>query len=185
MIAYHDRDGHLCRPYPQYVPNWETLTPYQRGNPLYIKAPDQQQILPGIKQLLSTYKYNFVVSNQRWHSGEKTIEDVVMEARWLMYQLPLNGFGFCYDSGETAWLLESPDSPPILLSLLYPHLIGTFRKPQAGMIKALQLHYNILPETPQILIGDRLTDQACAIAASIDFQWSDVARGYPDPATRN
>ena len=183
-IALHDRDGHLVCPFPEDVPNYEKLSPFQRNAPWFIRSPERQQILPGVPELLAKFDRNFVISNQKLRN--KTIADISQEAIWLMRQLPLDGFLFCPDDGQTCYLVTPPNPKSIRFAAhdYRPELIGQFRKPQAGMVEVVKGEAPIALEVELFGFGDRLTDKICFEAAGAQFEWSDVARGYPDPTTR-
>lgn len=187
-IAFHDRDGHIIRPYPEDVPNYENLTPFERCAPWHILKPERQQILPGVADLLKQFDLNFVVSNQKLRDKNKL--QIHKEAVWLLAKLPdLDGFVFCPDEGETAYLIladrHDRHRSSHKLHEMFPDLVGTFRKPNTGMVDAILKYFPGASDASSRLgFGDRLTDKHCFEKVGCKFEWSDIARGYPDPTTR-
>lgn len=181
-IGIHDRDGHLICPYPDDVPGYEQLTIFERHAPWFIKSPERQMILPGVDELLAKFNLNFVVSNQKLRN--KTNSDIIKEGQWLMQRLPIKAFTFSPDNGQTGYLLVNNQVHQ--LHIIYPDLIGQFRKPNIGCIIALKHWFYTDFQNAYMLygFGDRLSDKQCFENAGCIFEWSDIARNHLDPLSR-
>lgn len=139
-----------------------------------------------------------VASNQAGIPKYKSLEDAIAEFQELMQLLPeISVCFFCPDfSGSHCWSVPNPESPiwvrDTLNDVTYPagkskdycnakplhdglgaaldygNLIGSFRKPNPGMLNAAMLWAGVDTCT---YTGDRPEDRAAAAAAGVPYQY--------------
>ncbi len=139
-----------------------------------------------------------VASNQGGIPRYKTLEDAIAEFQELMTLLPeISVCFFCPDfDGKQCWSVPNPETDLFWRSLAtdktypagkskdyyaakplhegvgaglsYGELIGTFRKPNPGMLKAAMLWANADACT---YVGDHPEDEGAAISAGVPYQY--------------
>ena len=148
----------------------------------FINSPTDQEIIPGAMSAIKKYhSEGWVIvgcSNQGGvASGHKTLDSCFVEQIYTLKLIPqVETIYFCPDyegqqlgivlSGQThifhgtregAWFENLP----------------SFRKPEPGMVKfIIEVQKENDDITEILMIGDRDTDEQCAIAANIPFQWA-------------
>lgn len=169
-----------------------TLVAPKSGN-TFVQSPEDQQLLPGVKQAIERYQSEgwviVVASNQGGvEAGHKTLEDAIAEMRYCMKLLryicpdyrftsgcPVWEALFCPDfAGEQCWSVQwGLKAMPIHeCEWIDSSLHGQFRKPNPGMIlfaKSRSQYKDVL------FVGDRDEDRLAAEAAGVQFmgaeQW--------------
>lgn len=118
-------------------------------------------------------------------AGHKSLENAINEQSHTLNMFPhLDSIYLCPDfKGEECYRVSrSKDWPEQVHSIRsiddeHPELIGTFRKPNPGMIRAALLDLNGLnTDDDCLLVGDRIEDEEAASNAGIRFLGADKWR---------
>lgn len=167
MLVIIDKDGTLVEP---------------ASGDRFAQCPTDQQLLPGVAERIAELKEMgatiVIASNQGGvAAGYKTLSDAIKEMQYALKLLPEIEYAyFCPDyAGEVAYYIHQSEvdaSPAMAAWCVHTtvpgsELIGTFRKPEAGMLKAAMAVYPML--TQAVMIGDRPEDQQAAAATGIPF----------------
>ncbi len=155
----------------------------------FINQPDDQELIEGIQQVLTHYPdyVKIGIGNQdSVASGGKSLEDAIKEQEITLDLVPqLKCIYFCPDFegkechyvgryGIERSYLHIQFTPEYLAELAY--LIGSFRKPNPGMLQLAMKEYQVFdsPEeiTDVLMVGDSVEDAAAATAAGIGFMWA-------------
>ena len=162
-IAIIDKDG--------------TLTETVSGA-TFVQSPTDQKLIDGVQpalaKLLSEGYTLAIASNQAGvEAGHKTLEDAIAEMQYAMKLINIQYHGlFCPDmAGNECYIVSDFSAPPLHKVERYKHLIGQFRKPNAGMLLALRQLFEIDGDGCEcIMIGDsEKYDKGAADAAQIPF----------------
>jgi D-glycero-D-manno-heptose 1,7-bisphosphate phosphatase len=121
-----------------------TLTRTKSGH-TFVQHPEDQVLIDGVAEAIAAYTADgwtmAIASNQGGvAAGHKTLEQAIAE---MQYAIKLTGICigmFCPDDGQSAYLVDFLSS--CKYSDAYPKYIGTFRKPQGGMLNALRYSRN-------------------------------------------
>jgi D-glycero-D-manno-heptose 1,7-bisphosphate phosphatase len=165
MLRVFDKDG--------------TLVETKSGE-TFPKLGDQR-LIPGVKERIAAYKEAgdiiVVASNQGGIPQHKSLEDAIAEFQEVMELLPeISVCFFCPDfEGKDCWMV--PNSSLKIEGFQFPvepiyyprssDLVGSFRKPNPGMLKAAMLWASVDSCT---YVGDRPEDESAAIAAGVPYQ---------------
>jgi D-glycero-D-manno-heptose 1,7-bisphosphate phosphatase len=166
-----------------------TLTLPKSGN-TFVQNPTDQILMVGVvegcQRLIAAGYVLAIASNQGGvEAGFKTLAEAASEMRYCLHLL--KGFDinikvtmFCPDfEGNrcvAVWIDReeaeiADDADPI-----FSNLIGTFRKPGAGMLKAMDINLE-----ERWMIGDREEDRLAAEAAGFGFLDADEWRKGASP----
>lgn len=166
MLVIIDKDGTLVEP---------------ASGDRFVQCTDQQ-LLPGVAERIAELKAMgatiVIASNQGGvAAGHKSLADAVREMQYALKLMPEVEYAyFCPDyAGEESYYIHQSevDASPAMAAwcvhttVIGSELIGTFRKPEAGMLKAAMAVYPMLKDA--VMIGDRPEDQQAAAAAGIPF----------------
>jgi histidinol phosphatase-like enzyme len=183
-LVIFDKDGTLTKP---------------KSGEKFSKAPEDQQALWDFwspdksedvfreeresrprKPILERISY-VVATNQLGVSlGLKSPEVLAAEIRFLNLNLgfPADFFLACPDAeGQECWVWQTSESgwlePIERIEVNFPDLVGTYRKPNPGMLHAairlITARYGESPTSVEF-IGDHHTDEAAAKAAGIPYR---------------
>lgn len=157
----------------------------------FIQEPTDQRPLPRAMEALNHYANEgwiiSGVSNQAGvAAGHKSFEQCRDEQLYTLKLFPqIKSIHFCPDfDGKECYCCDRVSGMLCALHdrLNRPDLVGSFRKPNAGMIYAA-----IWGEIPQgefpeeiLFVGDRPEDEQAAKTACIPFKWADHWRGAFD-----
>jgi D-glycero-D-manno-heptose 1,7-bisphosphate phosphatase len=160
----------------------ETLTTTISGSP-FKQHPRDVKAIPCADRAITKFKnkgYTIIgVSNQggcstldpKTGKPYKTIQDTCDEMLFTLSFFPeIDSILFCPDmEGKLLWLVKFPKfSTNVVPS--NKALIGTFRKPECGMINyILQQQPKRIFKANHLMVGDRPEDATCAVNAGIDF----------------
>jgi D-glycero-D-manno-heptose 1,7-bisphosphate phosphatase len=159
-----------------------TLTGTKSGNP-FKESPKDVIALPGaVEAIANLSSRGFIcvgASNQGGiEAGHKSLEDTIAEMRHTLELLPqLTAIYFCPDfKGQHCWLVAREGESPIHTAWASP-FVGTFRKPNAGMLRAAILnHCGDKKPKDCWMIGDRPEDEEAADSAGVSFMAADIFR---------
>lgn len=142
----------------------------------FISSPDDQEIIPGAMSAIKKYhSEGWVIvgcSNQGGvAAGHKTLDSCFEEQKYTIKLVPMiDKIYFCPDyEGNKLGVVNQ------VKQRIYTPKIneGSYRRPNPGMIWFAMDYYSFTPSIDEVLmIGDRDTDEQCAIAANIPFQWA-------------
>lgn len=162
-----------------------TLTETLSGNE-FKKHSRDSKIMAGADKAIAHYKKCewkiFGISNQGGvEAKHKTLESAIEEMEYTLHLFPeLSAIYFCPDSkGEKLYSVWK-SRVTIEVSAIVPELIGTYRKPNAGMLNYVM---NELEEEGEELkriwyIGDRPEDKKAATNAGVNFLHAHVWREH-------
>lgn len=145
----------------------------------FINNPTDQQPTPGSQKALIYYTAKGFachgITNQGGvAAGHKSLESAFMEQQITLSMFPqLQSILMCSDYDGKVCHRIYPGQDAFDISGKYPDLIGTYRKPFAGMANHLLIS-NEVAASECWMAGDRTEDMACAIAAGIRFVWADM-----------
>lgn len=144
----------------------------------FIEDPHDQKIIEGADKALNYYQqkgWTIVgITNQGGvAAGYKTLEAAIEEQRYTLELLPqTDNILFCPDfKGEQCWWITAGkpnyaihDNPKLT------ELVGTFRKPDPGMLNVAIKTFGIEGnEKDYWFVGDRPEDSQAAQAAGVNF----------------
>lgn len=167
MLIFLDKDGTLVEP---------------ASGSQFIKNPTDQKLLPSVAGRIAELKAMgatlVIASNQGGvAAGHKSLEAAISEMQFCLKLLPDVEYAFfCPDFEGTQCFYvhqSNVDASPKLVgweahkAVASMDLIGTFRKPQPGMLQAAQRLYPML--AAEAMIGDSADDRNAAAAADIAF----------------
>lgn len=167
MLVILDKDGTLVEP---------------ASGGQWVESYDDQKLLPGVATRIAELKALgatlVVASNQGGvGAGHKSLESAISEMQFCLKLLPSVEYAFfCpdYEGSQCFYVNQSNvDASPEMAgweahkSIVGMDLIGSFRKPQAGMLQAAQRLYPMLEA--EAMIGDSADDRNAAAAANIAF----------------
>ena len=145
--------------------------------------PLDQKIIDGADKALSHYYSKgwtiIGISNQGGvAAGHKLLEDALTESHYTLELFPqILCIYICPDfEGKHCWLIgKKHDEVPIHLTSWGEEFIGSFRKPQPGMLNAAVK----MSGTPEIkseywYVGDRPEDEEAALQAGLNFMPADI-----------
>ena len=145
----------------------------------FISHPRDQRIMAGADKAIAHYhKQGWTIvgiSNQAGiAAGYKSIEDAIAEQQYTLSLFPeMTAIFFCPDfEGQHCCLVGIVEKPrAIHLADWAADLIGTFRKPDPGMINAALRMTNILlaARHESWFVGARAEDEQAAAAAGINY----------------
>lgn len=146
-----------------------------KGTLKFINAPENQSVIPEAERALSIAKnkgFKIIgVTNQAGViSGKKTIESCIAEQQYTMKLFPqLSYIVFCPDwDGKRAYKVTPKEWKEV--SIVYPHLIGKYRKPNNGMIAYCLIEEEIDSVLEKcVFVGDRETDRLAAKKCGMAF----------------
>lgn len=164
-LEVYDKDGTLVR---------------TKSGDTFPKLGDQE-LIPGVKERIAASaaagKIIAVASNQAGIPKYKSLEDAIAEFQELMQLLPeISVCFFCPDfQGKEVWAVPNPDRirasgfvrPQAIDWPGYKHLVGSYRKPNDGMIQIAMVWAGV---HTCIYTGDRPEDAAAAAAAGVTYQ---------------
>ena len=162
-----DKDGTLTRP--------------KSGN-TFVQHPEDQELIEGVAEAIQRYIADgwtiAIASNQGGvAAGYKSLGDAIAEVRYAMKLIGIQYHGLlCPDfNGDECYIVSDFSAPPLHKVEHYKSLVGSFRKPQGGMLTALWRHFSTHESeiTASLMIGDRPEDQGAAQAAGFDFMWAE------------
>lgn len=151
----------------------------------FIQHPLDQQIIAGADKGVAHYhKQGWIVigiSNQAGVEAQyKTLKDAIAEAHYTLELFPqILCIYICPDfQGSHAWLIgKNHDEVPVHITDWGKEFVGSFRKPQPGMLNAA-IKMSGTPErkSEYWYVGDRDEDRLAATAAGVNFMWADIFR---------
>jgi len=153
----------------------------------FAKHPRDYKIIPGtaskLNQLITKGWKIHGISNQGGvNAGHKSIEDCVHEMFYAMDLFPqLYSILFCPDyEGQKCLEVQRMNIYHIKnlqnVSREFPVLIGSYRKPKAGMLEIILKRENMRPPFDSdelLMVGDRPEDERAANAIGAPFMWAD------------
>lgn len=147
----------------------------------FIQRPLDQKIIDGADKAIAFHSskgYTCIgITNQGGvELGHKDLEDAIAEQIYTLELLPrITAIYFCPDfEGQQCWLVKRGiETKQVHLAPWAVDLIGTFRKPGPGMLKAaIRMHAS---EDPTVwMIGDRKEDEEAAMRAGVKFLPADT-----------
>lgn len=160
----------------------------------FINDPVDQCLIDGVGEALNHY------STKGWHivgitnqggvaAGFKSLDSAIAEQHVTLTLCPqIKSIYFCPDMEGNQCFYVNQEGRTVAVHehwKKYADLIGTYRKPNAGMLWLASQHENwesVPAATPHKfsddwMIGDRQEDFECAKAAGINFMWADVWQG--------
>lgn len=142
----------------------------------FISSPDDQEIIPGAMSAIKKYHsegwFIFGASNQGGvAAGHKSLDSCFKEQRHTLEIVELiQTIYFCPDyDGKILGIVDKHGYSEIYRN---KGKYQPFRKPSAGMIEFIKNSMLCDSESEFLMVGDRDTDEQCAIAANIPFQWA-------------
>lgn len=152
----------------------------------FIQNPKDQKIIKGADWAIAHYyKESWTVvgiTNQAGvAAGHKQLVDALTEAEYTLKLFPeIVCIYLCPDfEGRYCWLIDRDhDALPIHLADWAIELVGTFRKPQPGMLKAAITNHIMgkLTDSNCWYIGDRWEDLEAAMRAGVQYMDADIWR---------
>lgn len=149
----------------------------------FIQHPLEQRIVFGADRALTHYHKQgwriIAISNQGGvAAGKKTLEDAIAEQRYTLELFPqITAIYFCPDfEGRHCWLVpRGHDAKPIHIAQWALKFIGTFRKPQPGMLSAaIKTDGDLDRKSEYWYVGDRPEDEEAAMRAGVNFMPADI-----------
>ena len=142
----------------------------------FFKNPQDQALLPNVKQRLDDYASTgwviHGITNQGGvEKGYKTYDTCVEEQEFFLTLYPLKSVLFCPDYSGNECTEVFPDGTLSSPSITHHELCGTFRKPGAGMLRYLLLQHQAHP-SDCLMVGDRPEDCQAAKLAGVPFMWA-------------
>lgn len=156
-----------------------------RSGAKFIQHPEDQKIIAGAEQAITHYHQEgwiaVGITNQGGvAAGYKQLEEAVAEQEYTLQLFPqLLCIYFCPDfDGNCCWLVgRGYDAKPIHLAKWATEFVGTFRKPQPGMLKvAIKNHCGLNCEKGCLYVGDRAEDEEAARRAGVEFMQASAWR---------
>lgn len=146
-----------------------------------------QVLIDGVAEAIAAYAANgWTMAIACNADGSKTREQVVAEMRYTLSLLPvkIKEALFCLDNGETCFSITPPirfeyvpNRPHDSISGVIPvhneadshrlGLNGTYRKPNAGMLKAIEGDFIVYKK--KLMIGDTEKDFGAAVRANFGY----------------
>lgn len=149
----------------------------------FIQHPLDQRIIFGADTALSNYHPKgwliIGISNQgRVAAGHKVLEDAIAESHYTLKLFPqILCIYICPDfEGKHCWLIgRKHEEVPVHTTEWGREFVGTFRKPQPGMLNAAikMSGFNSL-KSEYWFIGDRPEDEEGAMRAGVNFMPADI-----------
>ena len=138
--------------------------------------------IPGASEALNNYLRNGYIAvgitNQGGvAAGYKSLKDCFVEQEFTFSLFPqLESILFCPDfEGQQCYRCYCGEQT-FDVSSKYPDLLGTYRKPNPGMLN-IAINSNEADLNDCLMVGDRPEDEGAANAAGIKFIWADTWRG--------
>lgn len=162
------------------------LTPLSGGK--FIQHPKDQRIIKGADKAIAHYhKEGWVIvgiANQGGvAAGHKQLADAIAQQQHTLELLPLMiAIYFCPDFlGNHCWLIPSDkrfDAVPIHLAWWAEEFIGTFRKPQPGMLKTAIRNHMVgeMTDSNCWYIGNSWEDEEAAMRVGVQYMDADIWR---------
>lgn len=149
----------------------------------FIQHPLDQRIISGAdKGIVHAHKQGWriiAISNQgSVAAGHKLLEDAIAEAHYTLELFPQVLCTYiCPDfEGKHCWMIgRGHDEIAVHLTPWGEEFIGTFRKPQPGMLSAA-IKMSGFPDrkSEYFYIGDRPEDEEAAMRAGVNFLPTDI-----------
>jgi D-glycero-D-manno-heptose 1,7-bisphosphate phosphatase len=151
----------------------------------FIQHPRDQRIIKGADKAIAHYAEQgwcaVGISNQAGvAAGHKQLADALAEAERTLELFPqITAIYLCPDfEGKHCWLVgREHDAKPIHLAPWAEEFVGSFRKPQPGMLWAALKNHCGMDCLECLYVGDHDEDEKAAERALIKFVWADVWRG--------
>lgn len=149
----------------------------------FIQHPLDQQIVFGADRALAHYHKQgwriIAISNVGGvAAGHKALEDAIAESHYTLELFPqLLCIYICPDfEGRHAWLIgRKHNEVPIHTTDWGREFIGSFRKPQPGMINAaIKMSGSPDRKSEYWYAGSRPEDEEAAMRAGINFIWTEI-----------
>jgi D-glycero-D-manno-heptose 1,7-bisphosphate phosphatase len=146
----------------------------------FINKPNDQEPIPGAVEAINHYHSEdwliVGITNQAGvAAGHKSPEDCIKEQQYTLKLFPqIQSILFCPDF-EGRQCYRCYPNQWFDVSSKYRNLLGSYRKPGAGMIQ----HVLISNEADRLMcwmIGDRPEDERAAKSAEVNFMWADIWR---------
>jgi D-glycero-D-manno-heptose 1,7-bisphosphate phosphatase len=174
-LAIFDKDG--------------TLTTTASGEQ-FVQHPQDQVLLPGVAEAIAALSADdwaiAIASNQGGiAAGHKRLEETIEEMRFAMQLIssadPMAVFCpdfegnhcHCIYDLQTLHVSHYGISDEVG-AVHYSGLIGSYRKPNAGMLKLIIEKHR--PVENVLFVGDRPEDEQAAASANVPFMWADQWR---------
>jgi len=151
----------------------------------YFQHPQDQQIIAGVNNALSTYTDEWIIvgiTNQGGvAAGHKSIQACIKEQQYTLELFSqLKEIYFCPD-------FEGRKCFRVTRHNVHNHSktkwSGRYRKPGAGMLNLAMFRHKHLPQNTWY-VGDRPEDEAAARRAEVQFQWAkDWVEQHQEPST--
>lgn len=149
----------------------------------FIQHPLDQQVISGAdKGVAHAHEQGWTIiaiSNQGGvEAGYKTLEDAIAEAHYTLELFPqILCIYICPDfQGKHCWLIgRKHDEVPVHTTDWGKEFIGSFRKPQPGMLNAA-IKMSGFPDSKSeyFYIGDRSEDEEAGMRAGVNFMPADI-----------
>lgn len=144
----------------------------------FINRPRDQKIITGADKAIAHYhrQYKIIgITNQAGvAAGHKSLKDCIDEQFYTLNLFPeIHAISFCPDFEGNEAIRCDRESWGKMTK--YPDLVGTYRKPGAGMLRYWLIQEEILPEDCW-MIGDRDTDEQAATNCGVGFMPADIWR---------
>lgn len=149
----------------------------------FIQHPLDQKAIDGADSAIAHYHSKgwtiIGISNQGGvAAGHKTLEDAIAESHYTLELFPqILCICICPDfEGRHAWLIgRKHDEVPIHTTDWGKEFIGSFRKPQPGMINAaIKMAGFEALKKDYWYVGDRPEDEEAALRAGVNFMPADI-----------
>lgn len=150
----------------------------------FIQHPLEQRIIAGAdKGVVHAHKQGWTIiaiSNQGGVQAQhKSLEDAIAEAHYTLELFPqILCIYICPDfEGRHCWLIgrKRLSEVPVHTTDWGKEFIGTFRKPQSGMLSAaIKMSGSPESKSEYFYIGDRPEDEEAAMRAGVQFMPSDM-----------
>ena len=149
----------------------------------FIQHPLDQKIIDGADRALAHYyKEGWIIvaiSNQAGvEAGYKSLEDAIAESHYTLELFPqILCLYICPDfQGKHCWLIgRKHDEVPVHTTDWGEEFIGSFRKPQPGMLgAAIKISGFKEQKSEYWYVGDRPEDEEAGMRAGVNFMPSDI-----------
>lgn len=149
----------------------------------FIQYPLDQRVIFGADRTLAYYHSKgwliVGISNQSGvAAGHKVLDDAIAESHYTLELFPqILCIYICPDfEGKHCWLIgRNHDEVPVHLTPWGEDFIGTFRKPQPGMLNAAVKMSGFKERKSEYwFVGDRTEDEESAMRAGVNFMPADI-----------